>query len=296
MGSGSAMSPGARDSAHATRTREFTSVAGVEAGMVIAFADVTAEREMIRDLARFRYLFQNANDIITVVDETGHVRYASPSNERVLGYPDGWRHPVDILGIVHPEDLDTAAKELTALLAGDRGPEPFLVRVQAFDGTWRTVDRIGVNLLDEPAVGGIVITARHATERARLTEELAHRATHDELTDLPSRRLLEARLADALVSGIRDDTRVGLCFVDLDGWGWGSCRKKSNHRAGSNWLQKIRRTASVTSPRIDSGAPAVGSPRRWARRRVARPLYRPATSSRIAVCNVGPDLRCASRR
>ena len=191
---------------------------GADPGMVLAFADVTAQRKMITDLARFRYLFQNANDIITVVDETGQVLYASPSNERVLGYPDGWRNPGGILGLVHPDDLGVAAREMAALLGGTRGADPFLVRVRAFDGSWRSIECVGVNLLDEPAVRGIVLTSRDATERVRLADELAHRASHDELTDLPTRRLLDSRLTDALARSVSSGERVGLCFVDLDGF------------------------------------------------------------------------------
>ena len=187
-------------------------------GMLIAFTDVTAEQRMLADLTRFRYLFQNANDIITVVDETGLVLYASPSMERVLGYPEGWTIPAGILGMVHPDDLAIAAAEMQALVENRQGTDPFLVRVRSFDGEWHHIECVGVNLLDEPAVGGIVITARDATERQRLTEELAYRASHDELTGLPSRRMIETRLSQALSRAAREGTRVGLCFVDLDGF------------------------------------------------------------------------------
>ena len=192
--------------------------ADADGDTVLAFTDVTAEERMLADLTRFQYLFQNANDIITVVDETGYALYSSPSTERVLGYPPGWHHPGGILAMVHPDDLGIAAAELALLMSGGRGPEPFVVRVQAFDGEWRHVECMGANLLDEPTVRGVVITARDATERVRLTEELAHRAAHDELTGLPNRRVLESALSDGLARAMRDDTRVGVCFIDLDGF------------------------------------------------------------------------------
>lgn len=192
--------------------------ADAEGDTVLAFTDVTAEQRMLADLTRFQFLFQNANDIITVVDETGLARYSSPSTERVLGYPEGWHHPGGILAMVHPDDLGIAAKELEMLLSGARGPEPFLVRVQAFDGQWRHVECMGVNLLHEPVVSGVVITARDATERVRLAEELAYRASHDELTGLPNRRVLESALHEGLARSIREGTRLGLCFIDLDGF------------------------------------------------------------------------------
>ncbi|MHB1139987.1 MAG: diguanylate cyclase domain-containing protein, partial [Microthrixaceae bacterium] len=187
-------------------------------GVVVAFDDVTAEQRLLRDLSRFEFLFTHANDMVTVIDADGLAQYSSPSTERVLGYPEGWHHPLGVLGMVHPDDAPIAVHELASLRSGERGGEPFVVRVRAFDGEWRHVECVGVNLLDEPAVGGIVITARDATERVRLAEEVAHLAAHDELTGLPNRRELESALAAALARARRDGSRVGLCFIDLDGF------------------------------------------------------------------------------
>ncbi len=46
------------------------------------------------------------------------------------------------------------------------------VRVRHKDGSWRIVEAIGRNLLDDPAVGGIVVNYRDVTERERAHEEL----------------------------------------------------------------------------------------------------------------------------
>jgi diguanylate cyclase (GGDEF)-like protein/PAS domain S-box-containing protein len=189
-----------------------------EGGALIAFSDITEHHRAVLETERFAHIFRHANDIILVVGMDGHVRYASPSSERVLGYPEGYRHPRGILGVLHPDDVRTGAAELAALVAGRRDTEPFTVRVRTHDGDWRVMECVGVNLLDEPSVGGVVITARDTTERERLAEQLAHRATHDPLTDLATRRLLDDRLGEALARAIRDDRRVGLCFFDLDGF------------------------------------------------------------------------------
>jgi diguanylate cyclase (GGDEF)-like protein/PAS domain S-box-containing protein len=186
--------------------------------LVIGFADITAEHAMMRDLRRFRFLFQHANDIITVADRSGRVLFASPSSQRILGYPPDWHEPDGVIGLVHPDDATRAAREFDALAKGERGDAASLLRIRTHAGEWRHMELVGANLLDEPEVGGIVITARDATDRVRLTEQLAHRASHDELTDLPSRQLLNARLSDGLARSIREDRRLGLCFIDLDGF------------------------------------------------------------------------------
>ncbi len=187
-------------------------------GILVAFTDITEEHRAALDIARFQHLFEHSNDIITVLDPNGRVLYSSPSTERILGYPQGWQDPEGIVGIVHPDDLPAVLDELVELVAGTHGPEPFTLRVRAYSGEWRHLECVGTDLLEEPAVQGIVITARDATERVRLTEQLSHLATHDPLTNLPNRSILEPHLEQAMARAERDGTRVGLCFIDLDGF------------------------------------------------------------------------------
>ncbi|GHA82070.1 sensor domain-containing protein [Cognatilysobacter bugurensis] len=54
------------------------------------------------------------------------------------------------------------------------------------------------------------------TDRQQFEDRLAHRATHDELTGLPNRILLEDRLQQAVRAAERSGTRVIVVFIDLD--------------------------------------------------------------------------------
>jgi diguanylate cyclase (GGDEF)-like protein/PAS domain S-box-containing protein len=55
-----------------------------------------------------------------------------------------------------------------------------------------------------------------ALEHSRLYEELRHQSQHDALTGLPNRLLLEDRLEQAVKQARRQETLVGVCFLDLD--------------------------------------------------------------------------------
>ena len=76
---------------------------------------------------------------------------------------------------------------------------------------------MATNLLDDPGVRGIVLTATDVTQRKTFEAELVWRACHDPLTQLPNRarfiELLSEALADA---GSR--TSVAVLFLDLDGF------------------------------------------------------------------------------
>ena len=65
--------------------------------------------------------------------------------------------------------------------------------------------------------------------------EIAHRATHDELTGLPNREELHQRLEAALVDGYRHDRIVGVLFLDLDGFK--AVNDRFGHGAGDDLLQ-----------------------------------------------------------
>lgn len=204
---------------------------------VVATVDMTERRRLESDLRRFHLLFEHANDVITVVAGDGTPLYASPSSERLLGFPEGYRPEAGITGYVHPDDVDAAVRELRALIDGTRRAGPFVVRVIDARGGVKHLECMGVNLLDEPDVAGVVITSRDVSERQQLAELLAHRATHDDLTGLANRTLFVDRLTAALARSDRDGHRVAVCFLDLDDFK--EVNDRFGHAAGDELLAGV---------------------------------------------------------
>jgi 2-succinyl-5-enolpyruvyl-6-hydroxy-3-cyclohexene-1-carboxylate synthase len=106
-----------------------------------------AEEAVRRSEEHFRSLIENSLDIITVLEEDGTIRYASPSVRRVLGF-----RPVELLGqstlaLIHPDDAPQAAAALAARLqypiladplSGLRcGPHPRDMVLDAYDASLR---------------------------------------------------------------------------------------------------------------------------------------------------------------
>lgn len=129
-------------------------------------------------LIGFQALVENARDLVYVLDAEGMIRYASPNVRQVLGYdPEGYaRETLYALDFVHPEDRAYAEAALEDLLRHPGKTREFRLRLLDTWGRVRKVRVWGRNLLENPAVRGIVINVHDETEleeeRARLKSVL----------------------------------------------------------------------------------------------------------------------------
>ncbi len=178
------------------------------------------ERLLLVDLQRseerFRSLVRNASDCVVVLGEDGLIRFESPAVERILGYIAEDRVGEPVMTNIHPDDLGLVERRLSEVAArsGSQGTLEF--RVRHADGSWRMIEAIAKNLLDDPAVGGIVVNYRDITERKTLEEQLRHQALHDALTGLANRWLFLDRLGRALARAERGAQPVAIIYLDLD--------------------------------------------------------------------------------
>jgi PAS domain S-box-containing protein len=152
---------------------------------------------------RFRSLVQNAFDVITIISAAGTISYESPSIERILGYT-----PEDLIGsdaftFVHPDDAAEVRDRFLASLDVPGSHELVTFRFRHKDGSWRWLEGIGTNLLDDPNVRGIVFNSRDVTERKRLAEEAA-RADAFAHSD---------RLKSALLATVSHELRTPLATI-----------------------------------------------------------------------------------
>ena len=144
---------------------------------VSVLRDITARRQYQESLReseqRLRtILVQYISDIITILEADGTIRYVSPAVERVLGYKPEELIGKNIFDYVHPEDVEGAVKELGPIQSPPETREPVEVRFRHKDGSWRYLEGIGNNLIDDPALGGVVINSRDVTWRKQAEEKL----------------------------------------------------------------------------------------------------------------------------
>ena len=206
------------------------------------------EADILRTQARqarvLSQLIDNVGDAIVIVDVELNTLYANRAAEALVGQPG--RPAVGRAGIelIHPDDRDRVFADLAGLLAepGARSSSEFQVLTRT---GWMWVEAWATNLLEDPDVGGIVVSFRDLTyQRA-----LEHSATRDPLTDLANRSLLTTRLCEVLECARRLQCLVGILFIDLDNFKL--INDSLGHGVGDKVLVRVADRLRATVPEAE---------------------------------------------
>ncbi|MGI8859082.1 MAG: PAS domain S-box protein [Rubrobacteraceae bacterium] len=155
---------------------------GSEGRFVLAIIRDVTERKRMEEALReseeqFRALIQNALDLVVVTEADGTIHYISPSAKRMLGYLPEEMIGTNTADYVHPDDVEKAFGEFTEALAK---PGVYSVavetRVRHKDGSWRWLEGIANNMLNDPITRGVVFNHRDVTDRKQAERDLSQRA------------------------------------------------------------------------------------------------------------------------
>jgi PAS domain S-box-containing protein len=187
---------------------------------VIQLVRIAVERRRIEaqlrsDREQFRALIEHTSDIIAILDRNGTLRYISPSVEHILGFK-----PVQILGA---SGADSLAYQQALRRPGVHLPVE--QRIPHRDGSWRLLETIANNQLDDPAIAGVILTSRDVTDSKTAEEELISSQdsylelfenAHDIIyTHDLSGRLKTLNKAGELLLGYSRQELVGMDFAGL---------------------------------------------------------------------------------
>jgi diguanylate cyclase (GGDEF)-like protein/PAS domain S-box-containing protein len=176
-----------------------------------------AEEALQLSEEHFRSLIENSSDVTTILNADGTIRYESPSVERILGYA-----PEDLIGknlfdFIHPDDAADVLNAFTRKTEVRNVTAQIECRFWHKDNYWCVLEATGKNMVDDPALSGIVINSRDITTRKQAEEQLLHDALHDSLTGLSNRTLFVDRLNQSIARSKRHPGYLfAVLFLDLD--------------------------------------------------------------------------------
>ncbi|HEX5650232.1 MAG TPA: EAL domain-containing protein [Steroidobacteraceae bacterium] len=198
--------------------------------------------------ARYASLIKNATDVIMIAGPDGLLRFASPAAERTLGiHPDALvgRNLLDLWSEGDRDRLSTFLDEVARSPRGRVvGPVEIVVETAERRGT---LECVGSNLADDPAIAGLALNLRDVSERKVLEEQLRKLAFHDPLTLLANRSLFWNRVEHAIALAQRTQQHVAVMFLDLDNFK--IVNDSLGHDAGDRLLQAAaQRLVKSTRP------------------------------------------------
>jgi PAS domain S-box-containing protein len=120
----------------------------------------------------FRSVVQHSTDMIAIVDGAGLIIYLSPAAERLLGYQPDRLKGESVIELVHPDEQTRFGEVFKYLAAQPNRVAAAEHRLRHAEGQYVYMESIGVNLLGNPAVHGIVVNSRDVTRRRRVEEQL----------------------------------------------------------------------------------------------------------------------------
>ena len=122
---------------------------------------------------RFEAMIRHSSDLILVVDAALKVRFASPAAGPLLGCSPESLFAKNLETLVPPGESSRLNAVLNAIMLSPRGGTQTLnIGFRHQDGSERKLECQVTNLLEEPAVRGVVLNARDLTERSLLEERL----------------------------------------------------------------------------------------------------------------------------
>lgn len=177
---------------------------------------------------------------ILIASHDGAIKQCNRSAARIFGYYG----PARLVGrdvaqcLFDPDRKDEGSKAFLSRLARSKGSSPPKIAGRRKDGREFLME-VTVTRLGPASRSVYVIAVSDVTERRKDEERIRRQANFDALTGLPNRNLFMDRLTQAMNAAHRTAHRVGVMFIDLDGFKL--VNDTFGHEGGDEVLRELAR-------------------------------------------------------
>ncbi len=132
-----------------------------------------AEAKLRREEQLFRSVAEQSSDVIVIADLEAKITYQNPAIEKALGYKVGERYGHSGFDLVHPDDFQNVMVAYKILFSDAKAPaQKGEVRFRHKDGSWKTFEIEGSNLVHDNVIEAAIVNMHDITERKKAEEEL----------------------------------------------------------------------------------------------------------------------------
>ncbi|MEO7924231.1 MAG: PAS domain S-box protein [Chitinophagaceae bacterium] len=173
---------------------------------------IEQEAKIQQSEERFRALVQGGADMVGILDPEGNYTYASPSVSSIHGFKQEEFIGKNGIELIHPDDVQRVEGIMQKISTENRVKlDP--IRLKNSKSEWRWVEAEFTNMLDNPAVNGIVVNSRDVTEKVNALKQT-------EANELFNRTVLES--SPDCLKVLDTEGRLqfmnfnGLCQMEID--------------------------------------------------------------------------------
>ena len=127
---------------------------------------------------KLKVMDQDSLDALVIMDKEGTIRYESPSGERILGYKPDELVGRSMVEFLHPDDVQNVVESFGASARDSGQTISMEVRFLHKDGSWRIVESVGNNPIEDTAINDTTINDRDISDRKQMqgaTQDIASR-------------------------------------------------------------------------------------------------------------------------
>ncbi|RPI61732.1 MAG: PAS domain S-box protein, partial [Ignavibacteriales bacterium] len=158
---------------YTTRQEENGNLIGLR-GILLDISNIKQAEESIKaSEEKFKSIVQGLTDMIFIVNAEGMISFITPSVTRITGFTEDEMIGNSPLEFIHPDDVELAISELRQSEKSTYESTPTLYRLKNKNGFYIFIETIGIDMMNNKYVNGVVVFCRNVTERIEYERQLS---------------------------------------------------------------------------------------------------------------------------